>query len=213
MSRFKNVENCIARDVCTGTHRVAVCRNKQYITEYYNTLEEARTAREEIKQVFSDEGQLKHSSHYYLKRVERSRKYTEKHETKLVKYGSHGKGRNMFVEHCKDCGKEVLLESKDRLYSFQKGNGWCQKCRFTHKEQIEQLVKARIASDKALKNNRTGVKNVLYIERNKAYTVAITRNGQRFWQNCKTLEEGISIKKKALNIFKQTGFLPANSSL
>lgn len=176
-------------------------------------MEEAREAREEIKQIFSDEGQLKHSSHHYLKRVERTRKYTEKHEIKLVKYGNHGKSRNMFVEHCRDCGGEVLLENKKRLSSFQNGNGWCQKCRFKHKEQVEQLAKARIASDKALKNNRTGVKNVLYIEKKKFYTVAITRNGQRFWQNCKTLEEGMLIKKKALDIFKATGYLPENSSL
>lgn len=184
-----------------------VIRSDRSVGESYTTLEEAIIARDEIESNYRETNNLEHSSIYESARLRSARLRYQRDDLKKTDVYHYCNPVYSVDATCIQCGQKQTYRYSKLYRRFVDRGECCQAC-FV-KNRHNDLMSVRNANDKPNSTNRsTGIKNVIFDNRNSRYRVMICRKGRKFSKSSNTLEEAIKIKERALDFCEKFDRLP-----
>lgn len=174
------------------------------VVEIYKTLEEAIVARDKILRRLESNKDLQNSNDKRARRLARAIKRFGTEDIVEIK-ANEVSDRTLFVKRfeCEICGTDI-----SRSHYFMNSTK-CINCNLKKGSEHQRLIlQKRIDRVEANKNNVLGVKNVSYDKYYQRYCIDIIRNSKRFRAYASNLDEAIQIKEKALEFYKDHGYLP-----
>lgn len=187
-------------------YRTIVTRDHQRITESYETLEEAISARDEIKANYLETGKLEHSSFYEWGRLKTARR---NYRSDVIKNAVDRQGKVCYSIDavCKQCNRKLTYYVSDLYRRFIDRDQRCNSCFI--KDRHDDLCDIKNSNNRPYSTNRTtGVKNVSFNRSLNTYCVAINRKNNRIFRYANTLDKAITIKERILDFYKEFDRLP-----
>jgi len=175
------------------------------ISEIYKTLEDAIVARDKILRNLELTKDLQNSNDKRARRLDRAINRFGTDDIIEIK-ANNVSNKTIFVKRasCEICGTDI-----SRSHYFMNSIK-CINCNLKKgSEHQRKILQKRIDRKEANKNNVLGVKNVSYDRYYQRYCIDIIRNSKRFRAYAEDLDEAIQIKEKALEFYKNHGYLPS----
>lgn len=184
-----------------------IFRGDQSVGESYATIEEAIIARDEIESNYRETNKLEHSSIYEPARLRSARLRYQRDDLKKTDVYHYCNPTYSVDATCIQCGQKQTYRFSNLYRRFLDRGERCQAC--CVKNRHNDLMSARNASDKPNSTNQsTGIKNIIFDNRNSRYRVMILRKGRNFSKTANTLEAAIKIKEHALDFYEKFDRLP-----